>query len=179
MCTPSERNAEEEKCLIKEKFQRELSGQGKEKTKGNRAKFTKAHCPPLPGRPAGRRGSSCAHLGLTAGRSRHPLSEPQLHRGGARGGLLPGAGWGRQGSCKEDESHSSPLHPKRKLGRMPGAHESVGVLWTPTSPLECPLKSGSCCQSSAHTQIKQLGFSPSVCLCLSFALQKSDLREPD
>ena len=34
MCTPLERNAEEEKYLIKEKFQRELSGQGKEKTKG-------------------------------------------------------------------------------------------------------------------------------------------------
>lgn len=38
MCTPSERNAEEEKCLIKDKFQRELSGQGKEKTKENRTK---------------------------------------------------------------------------------------------------------------------------------------------
>lgn len=41
MCTPSERNAEEEKCLIKEKFQRELSGQGKEKTKGKQDKINK------------------------------------------------------------------------------------------------------------------------------------------
>lgn len=45
MCTPSERNAEEEKCLIKEKFQRELSGQGEEKTKGKQGKIHKG---PLP-----------------------------------------------------------------------------------------------------------------------------------
>lgn len=41
MCTPLERNAEEEKYLIKEKFQRELSGQGKEKTKGKEDKINK------------------------------------------------------------------------------------------------------------------------------------------
>lgn len=41
MCTLSERNAEEEKRLIKEKFQRERSGQGKEKTKGKRDKINK------------------------------------------------------------------------------------------------------------------------------------------
>lgn len=43
MCTPSEKNAKE-KCLIKEKFQRELSGQWERKNKGgNRTKLTKAH----------------------------------------------------------------------------------------------------------------------------------------
>lgn len=40
MCTPSKRNAEE-KCLIKEKFQRELSGPGKEKTKRKQDKINK------------------------------------------------------------------------------------------------------------------------------------------
>lgn len=39
MSTLSERNAK--KCLIKEKFQRELSGQGKEKTKGKLDKINK------------------------------------------------------------------------------------------------------------------------------------------
>lgn len=39
ICTPSERNAK--KYLIKEKFQRELSGQGKEKTKGILEKINK------------------------------------------------------------------------------------------------------------------------------------------
>lgn len=40
MFTPLEKNARE-KCLIKEKFQRELSGQGKEKTKGKQNKINK------------------------------------------------------------------------------------------------------------------------------------------
>lgn len=77
MCTPSERNAEE-KCLIKEKFQRELSGQGKEKTKGKQDKINKDplnvsaqaflhKAPPQAARAA------AAQLGLIVGRRRRSL----------------------------------------------------------------------------------------------------------
>lgn len=73
MCTPSERNAE--KCLIKEKFQRELSGQGKEETKGKQDKINKDplnifaqaflhKTPPQAARAA------AAQLGLIVGRRR-------------------------------------------------------------------------------------------------------------
>lgn len=72
MCTPSDRNAEE-KYLIKEKFQRELSGQGEEKTKGKQDKINKGplnvsaqaflyKSPPQAARAA------AMQLGLTAGR---------------------------------------------------------------------------------------------------------------
>lgn len=73
MCTPLERNAEEEKYLIKEKFQRELSGQGKEKTKGKQDKLNKGPLSIsaqafLHKAPPQAEGQLLPELGLTAGR---------------------------------------------------------------------------------------------------------------
>lgn len=75
MCTPSKRNAEE-KGLIKEKFQRELSGPGKEKTKRKQDKINKD---PLTGSaqaflhkaPPQAARAAAAQLGLIVGRRRH------------------------------------------------------------------------------------------------------------
>lgn len=44
-----QRNAEEEPCLIKEKFQREFSGQKEEKTKGKQDQVNRGPLPLLPG----------------------------------------------------------------------------------------------------------------------------------
>lgn len=97
MCTPSEKNAEE-KCLIKEKFQRELSGQGKEKTKGKQDKMNKgplnisaqAFLHKAPPQAAGAAAAHCwrKHSPL---RTQTPLQRgPRGASDLAREGVLPG-----------------------------------------------------------------------------------------
>jgi hypothetical protein len=65
---PLEKNARE-KCLIKEKFQRELLGRGKEKTKGKQNKINKdplTDCPGLPAEGTPAAGSIVGGSGLSS-----------------------------------------------------------------------------------------------------------------
>lgn len=103
MCTPSERNAEEEKCLIKERFQRELSGQGKEKTKGKQDKINKG---PL-------------NVSAKPSCIRHPRRQ--------QGQLLPQV-WSH---CWEEKAFSlkTELHPRQRPSLASELVRGGWILW--------------------------------------------------
>lgn len=104
MFTPSEKNAAEEKCLIKEKFQRELSGQGKEKTKGKQDRINKGPLNVSAQAFLQRAGSRAASVGGAGIDSENPNSSDLAGRG-----LLP---WVWTGG-KKGEFHPSLLRQSR------------------------------------------------------------------
>lgn len=160
---PLEKNARE-KCLIKEKFQRELLGQGKEKTKGKQNKINKG---PL---------TDCPGLQQTAPPQAALLEQsPDCKRAVPMVEVRAGLG------SSEDSEFATAFGIKTELGGMLSVFPGVGVVRTSGLCLSVPpevwaVLSLSCPHTDQRFFILEGWF---VCLfivlvCFFFLLQRTE-----